>query len=384
MNDSTLNIWAILSFSGAIYGFFLGLSLFFHQRGNSRANRILSIFIAFFSFLLLEQAGYWSGLAFKFPHLIYASTPFKMLFGPLILLYSKIVIDKNFKFKKIYALHLIPFFAFFINKLPFYLLSAEMKLEHFVNSMPADNFSITATVLATILVQLLHMSIYATFTFQWLQKHKPIRNNGHFSIEKVEFKWLRYLIFGFIFFIALKIVTFLQFLYFGYQYLFYVDSFTSIVSSVMIYAAGFMTLRQPEVFSGLSPFKKLPRYKKSSLSPQKAEIYLKQLVDVMKSHKLYLNSDLKLQSLADELSISTHYVSQVLNERLGQNFFDFVNQFRIEDAQKKLRDPAYEYYTILSIALEVGFNSKASFNAAFKKHTQMTPSEFREMSKQAG
>src|SRR4030095_13495565 len=86
-----------------------------------------------------------------------------------------------------------------------------------------------------------------------------------------------------------------------------------------------------------------------------------------------------LQKLAKTLAISPHHLSQIINEQLNQNFFDFINYHRIEEAKRMLVDPARPHYSILAISEEVGFNSKSAFNAAFKKHTDMTPSEFRKV-----
>ena len=71
-------------------------------------------------------------------------------------------------------------------------------------------------------------------------------------------------------------------------------------------------------------------------------------------------------------------LSQIINERLNKNFFELVNAHRIKEAKKRLLDPDAEPLTILAIAFEVGFNSKSAFNAAFKKYTRMTPTQFRE------
>ena len=77
------------------------------------------------------------------------------------------------------------------------------------------------------------------------------------------------------------------------------------------------------------------------------------------------------------LSVPQHHLSQILNEKLNQNFFDFVNNYRIQEAKKLLVSPDGGLLTILAIAEEVGFNSKSAFNNAFKKVTNTTPSEFR-------
>ena len=98
-------------------------------------------------------------------------------------------------------------------------------------------------------------------------------------------------------------------------------------------------------------------------------------------HRLseYLDGELTLQKLAKALAVSPHHLSQTINEQLNQNFIDFINAYRIEEAKRMLVDPAKKHYSILAVSEEVGFNSKSAFNTAFKKHANMTPSEFRKI-----
>jgi YesN/AraC family two-component response regulator len=97
----------------------------------------------------------------------------------------------------------------------------------------------------------------------------------------------------------------------------------------------------------------------------------------MENEKLFLDGDLTLQKLAERLAIPAQHLSQVINERLDQTFSDFINKYRVEEAKRRLLDPKTQHYTVLAIGEEVGFNSKSSFNAVFKKYTNTTPSEFR-------
>jgi len=150
--------------------------------------------------------------------------------------------------------------------------------------------------------------------------------------------------------------------------------------SIMVYVAGYMALKHPEALTGVdgvdesTPSKK---YEKSNLTPERAEAYLNKLLQVMKTERPYIDGDLTLQKLADRLSIPVNHLSQIINERLGQNFFDFINSYRVKEAQELLTDAAKKHYTVIAIAEEVGFSSKSAFNAVFKKHVNMTPSEFR-------
>ena len=96
----------------------------------------------------------------------------------------------------------------------------------------------------------------------------------------------------------------------------------------------------------------------------------------MDTEKPYRQSNITIQELAELISIPKHHLSQVINDRLGKNFYDFINQYRVAEAQLMLLNPKYRHLTNLAVAEEAGFNSKATFNAVFKKQTGQTPSEY--------
>jgi AraC-like DNA-binding protein len=121
-------------------------------------------------------------------------------------------------------------------------------------------------------------------------------------------------------------------------------------------------------------------YKKVHLSEQKSKEYLKKLLSVMEKEKLYTDPDLTLPMLADRVNISRNLLSYLLNSVLGINFYDFVNGFRIEAVKKLLTDTSLENESILNIAFHAGFNSKSAFNKIFKKHTNMSPSQYKKIS----
>ena len=106
--------------------------------------------------------------------------------------------------------------------------------------------------------------------------------------------------------------------------------------------------------------------------------YHQALLKLMDDEKPYTNSELMLYQPAGMLNISSHNLSEVLNTQLNQNFFDFINQHRVEQLKKDLCDPAKNHYKLLAIAFDAGFNSKSSFNTIFKKSTGLTPSQYRE------
>ncbi|CCH01567.1 transcriptional regulator, AraC family [Fibrella aestuarina BUZ 2] len=120
-----------------------------------------------------------------------------------------------------------------------------------------------------------------------------------------------------------------------------------------------------------------PTSKAAASEPTETLLELKQQVDAfMRRHKPYTNPNLTLAELALRMKLPPHVLSKVINEGYQKNFFDFINQLRIDELKTRLNDPRFRSYTLLSMAFEVGFNSKTAFNRSFKKLTNQTPSEY--------
>lgn len=120
------------------------------------------------------------------------------------------------------------------------------------------------------------------------------------------------------------------------------------------------------------------RYEKSSLDAALMDDYEKQLYKYIEKNKAYLNPELSLEELAQQVKMPKHHLTQVLNERINKSFYVFINEYRIQEAVKRLNDIKKDI-NILSLAFECGFNSKSSFNNYFKKVTGYTPSAYRKM-----
>lgn len=120
------------------------------------------------------------------------------------------------------------------------------------------------------------------------------------------------------------------------------------------------------------------RYKTSAMDHKKIKKYTLQIVTLMEKEKLYLDPEISVTSLGQKIGIPKEHISQVINQRFHMNFNQFLNKYRIEEAKKRLMDPKENQFVVLKIGYDVGFNSKSTFNAAFKKFTGMSPSEYRE------
>ena len=137
----------------------------------------------------------------------------------------------------------------------------------------------------------------------------------------------------------------------------------------------YKVLKQPQIFSGIE--NGINR-KKLSLSRTVTNQYRKKLSEFMDNHKPYLDPNITLYELSEKVNIPPRSLSEVINNNLGQNFYDYINSYRIKESQQILGDPSSPHRTVLEVLYEVGFNSKSVFNTAFKKCTGMTPSQFKQ------
>ncbi|WP_281991670.1 helix-turn-helix domain-containing protein [Aquimarina aggregata] len=120
-----------------------------------------------------------------------------------------------------------------------------------------------------------------------------------------------------------------------------------------------------------------PRYHKSSLDQEQREDYMNKILAFMQERKPYLDTELTQRILSEQLNIATHHLSEVLNISFGKNFYNFINLYRVEEAKRIISNDT-ENPTMLAVAYDAGFNSKASFNRVFKDITGVTPSTFKE------
>ena len=148
----------------------------------------------------------------------------------------------------------------------------------------------------------------------------------------------------------------------------------------MIVLTTFHVINSSDYFSQTSSLLEGPiaKYKKSSLVDDHKDVILNAITHQLKHEKYYLKSTASLSGLAKAIHESSHHVSQVINEKLNQSFFELIAQYRVEEAKSILKTDLGRNLTIEEIAERVGYNSKSAFNTAFKKFTSQTPSAYRD------
>jgi AraC-like DNA-binding protein len=348
--------------------------LFTYPKGVQIRNKILSLFLIsnalFIADFILSR--FMVHLYFDYAYLFYIGMPFGLLFGPMLYFYTKSLSYSNFIFNKSDFIHFIPFIvliAYFI--ISFHIHSIDVKRELLISR----KFPVLIHNLIISYTFHLQVLFYMVLSLLVLKEYRIKIKNIYSEINLINLSWLLIILISFIFMWLIDLSNFILAV-FKIRSIWLNNLLNLISLSINFIFANviiFKGLRRPEVFSGIE--EKI-KYESSSLTSQEKKQYLNLLNNYMHSKKPYLNPTLNINELAEQLSIPSRYLSQVINENLNHNFFDFINYHRIKEAQKILMEPDKQK-TVLAVLYEVGFNSKSSFNTAFKKFTGMTPTEFK-------
>ncbi|NVJ50952.1 MAG: AraC family transcriptional regulator [Gammaproteobacteria bacterium] len=287
------------------------------------------------------------------------------LYGPLLYLYVKAKCRKDFKLTKSDGKH------FTILLFPILVLSTLDSLQQSIPLLVIQRLS-WALVFS-------QMFTYIGFCFSEINRYQKLLANNYSYLEQRNISWLKKLLVGFVLIFLLDMGVYYLKAFLELRAQWYFHTFV-IVESLYVVLIGFFSFRHPSVDPN-SLVEPNPKYEKSSLDPHVAKRLAQRIVELMEHEAWYLQNDLTLQNLAERLNVSSHHLSQVINDQLNMTFYELVNEKRISAAKALLAEEP-QARTILDIGYEVGFNNKTSFNNAFKKFTGMTPSEYRRQSSQ--
>lgn len=355
---------------GGSLAFFFEL-LLLGKKDKSLPHYILTIWMLFLGIHLFLYYFTSEGLDFKHPHLLGIGVPFPLVHGPFLYLYTG-ALTGIIQWKPKHLLHFLPFLCFYAYYFQFFTLSESAKVsyvKHYIIEQPDLFFRLLypSFILSGI--------TYMLFTIGLFHKHqKNILKNLSNSNEKNNLFWLRNLIIGLSMIWCIVLIG--DFVLMEGIH----DQVIHISVVLFVASIGYFGIRQGHIFTLQShPVeleKESTRYQKSGLKEEKAIKVQNELLSLMQTQKLYLDEDLSLPQLSEILQIHPNYLSQIINERFHRNFYDFVNMYRIEEFKRIVLLEDSKKLTFFALACGCGFNSKASFNNAFKKFTGMTPSEY--------
>ncbi len=305
----------------------------------------------------------------------------EMLMGPLIYFYVKSALSRNFKIQKKHIKHFVPWMVFFVIKLGILIYDSQQPgFADNQNGQLVVNFEWPYLTPIVTLFSSAQMLLYLAFSFQLFFSYKRDIQQFFSNTSKKELNWIRNFlgIYSFIFLYGIcQIIIEELIVEMSWIQRWWIQFFSALA---LLYfgVKGYFT-----DFDFLKDFKKPKTTDGAKLLvadsagvPEKVEAGKQAVNRLFQEEKIFLDPELNLNQLSKKLALSRSEVSEIINLGFDMNFNDFVNHFRIEEFKKRLQAGDHQQFSLIGLAFECGFNSKATFNRVFKKAIRMTPSDY--------
>ena len=303
-----------------------------------------------------------------------------LLMAPLIFFYVKSVVTPGFRFTKKHFWHFVPWILFFITKIYIYLYDAQQPgFEDQQNGYLVENFEWPYLNPILTFFSTAQMLLYLAFSFQLYHNYKNEVQEFFSNTDKKELLWIRNFLYVYSFIFLYGIVQlFIDHFVFSMSWIqkWWIQFFSAIALlyfGVKGYFTDFDFLRDFEI-----PKKKSSNNTRIGGAGQEDELLERkqEIAKLFKQEKVFLDPDLNLSQLSEKTALNRGEVSEIINLGFGKNFNDFVNQFRIDEFKRRLGQGDHQNYSLVGLAFECGFNSKATFNRVFKKVEKLTPTQY--------
>jgi len=377
-----LDFVALLIALGLFLGFFISYFLIKKSWKSNLPNLFMGLFILSLSLTLLEGWLNYTGYIFEVLWLSNFSEPINFLIGGLLYLFIDTQIEPDIKKK--YWLHFIPSIIW-LGVCMFYFLQPDavkyndtievMQLNiprvNEISPFSDDPFGIRSH--ANILTGI-YFSIYILIIARRISLKANSIGESIFTTTNKTLKSVRNIFYHVL---VIIIIFILVKMFFKNDV---GDFFILLYASFMIFITAMNIMNQSTYYNEVSTFLELPslKYKKSSLEELEKNSILEKIISLMENEKYFLSSTVSLSGLSKEIKESSHHVSQVINEKLNQSFFEMLASYRVDEAKAILKTELGKKLTIEEVAERVGYNSKSAFNTAFKKFSSQTPSAYRD------
>ncbi|MEP1095163.1 MAG: helix-turn-helix transcriptional regulator [Cyclobacteriaceae bacterium] len=345
----------------AVVNGFVFAFLLFEKKENRKANRFLSLMILSMCLTLTPlviDTTVWNAYQWL------AWLPFSLSYwiGPSFYFYIKTLTGAP-RFRRIDLWHFSPIVLNYLHSAYHVAI---------VNTNPWPLFHHAAEILES--AAILSIIIYLIISFKLIKPYRRSLLDNVSNTERIDLKWVS----GIIFIIGgvcmLLVIFLITSTVAGGRYTLeeWDDprAFVLLVYSGILYWISISGFRQAQTH-------KIPAYTEEPTESKKPSEIVKKLDDLIGKEKLYRNPELSLTDLSKSAEISERAISDTINQELNKNFYQLINEYRVEEMKERLQDPSLAHLKIFSLALDSGFNSKASFNRVFKAYTGYTPKEFK-------
>lgn len=348
------SFWPLFFFAAGVQGAFLSVVLFLQREAN-RSNLFLAILITLFSVSIIDTIVFWTSCSCDNPFWLGPSMVFIFLFGPLFYFFLRGSGGERIQDKwKHFVVGLIV-----ITWHVYFLLGSRLQWTGSLSDVRFIN-----THLLPVLGWI-SLFVYAFLSYRFILR---LEKKHEISIIRT-WHWLGLAFKAYSLFVLLHLALLVS-IFLGNSAK-TSDILIVLGYSIVIYAIGYLALKTSKFLNGIKV--DTTKYK-SALLPQKfSESMYEKLMEHMAQHKSFKKNEIRLAELAAELSLSPNQLSQVINQQANQNFAEFINAFRIQEALRLIA----EVDRVNQLAYEVGFNNRTTFNRAFKSATGHTPTEYR-------
>lgn len=373
-SSGLFNPYTLILILTAIQGIILILIISSYENNNKRANRTLGLLIFLISFALLTRVAIYDRDVYgAYPRLSLLPDIVYFLYAPLFLIYIRRLLNAS---KNSYS-QVWSFFVPFVLQVVFYIVYFSEPIHLFIDR--GLNTLYSSTIYIAIGGLALLFNLWYWFKIRSIIK-AYLKNVEETYSGDQNVIYLKNILFLKAICLALWLVTYLVGgigLAIGYN----LSAVTSVlvdttwvVFSFTVYLLGYFAIKQPAIFKIHDEV--AHEVPKPTLNEEEIVHLKKELTTVMESEKVYLNPSLNLPELAHRINSNVHMLSRTINEGFDKNFRDFVNYYRVMDFIDRAKQEGYKNHTFLGIALDVGFNSKSSFNRSFKKITGKSPRDY--------
>lgn len=373
-----INLLVIVSTISLFISLFLGVFLMTVKTKNKLSNSLFALFLLIIAIDISEPL--FNTMVDGPSNLGMFRTLFAFLQIPVFYLYVLSVCYSDFKLKLKHLLHLLPFLIANLVLLPrFYSVDVASKINFIINRQNMIELQFNHVMIHA------QMIVYGIAVFRVLRKSKKLYLENYAGKNINSYNWLLQ------FAILLAIVYLIALAKNIFKFSDYPHISEWIKSGLLVLVLFnicwylFKALNNPGLFRNIDSSLKLvseivaeEKSKEQSIAGEREwQEDILRLKKYMIEEKPFLNPSLTIQDISGKMGIPVRDLSLLINHQIGQHFYDFVNTYRIEHAMSMLKDDTKSKVTILEILYEVGFNSKSSFNTAFKKHTGNTPTSYR-------
>ena len=386
MNESiNIGVFDFIIFLGVVQGIFLSFILFKKGRSDNRVNVIQGLLYLFLALTIFEELLNNTGYIVQLLPISDFSEPLNFTFGPLFFMYCHEVIYRDGKRRNWW--HLLPavfwlLYMFFYFTQPdaakynSYLETKHPDWEYLNVIRPYSDDPLGIRNYVNELT-LIHFIVYISLSIILLIRKLKEVGQSLLNVQNEALAMLRNTLMHFLVIVGIFMAT---------KFYFGMDSdvgsyFIASYISLMFFITSYLVMNKSSYFSAPQLLPELPgmKYRRSSLESADKHRILEKIKKQLEEDKYFKNNLISLAGLASVIHENKHHVSQVINEMYEKNFFELMAYYRVQEASEILRSEKGRNVTIEEIAELVGYNSKSSFNTAFKRYTGHTPSDFRKL-----